>query len=101
MTERAKKRQGRTFCRKGRPLSLVQVNIGSRSGPNHDAALNRAWSIQADIIMIQEPWTALMDGKRKTKTHPRYDTFCPVEDWSEATTTSYPILRTGNPAGEQ
>lgn len=69
--------------KQGKLLTLVQNNIGYRSGPNHDAALNRAWEVKADIILIQEPWTEVINGSRKTKTHPRYDTFSLVEDWTE------------------
>ncbi|KAM4066734.1 endonuclease-reverse transcriptase domain-containing protein [Hirsutella rhossiliensis] len=34
-----------------------------------------------DIILLQEPWTGLKDGRCLTKTHPAYDTFSPVTDW--------------------
>lgn len=80
MTEHTSNQRSRP--KQGKLLTLIQNNIGYKSGANHDALLNRAWEAKADIILIQEPWTAIIDGKRKTKTHPRYDTFIPVENWS-------------------
>ncbi|XP_044720088.1 reverse transcriptase (RNA-dependent DNA polymerase) domain-containing protein [Hirsutella rhossiliensis] len=56
------------------------TNVG-KIPPAHDTALALADSERYDIILLQEPWTGLKDGRCLTKTHPAYDTFSPVTDW--------------------
>ncbi|KJZ68510.1 hypothetical protein HIM_12102 [Hirsutella minnesotensis 3608] len=36
---------------------------------------------QYDVVLLQEPWMGLKDGRCLTKTHPAYDTFSPINDW--------------------
>ncbi|XP_044715319.1 reverse transcriptase (RNA-dependent DNA polymerase) domain-containing protein [Hirsutella rhossiliensis] len=63
-----------------RALRVFQANVG-KIPPAHDTALALADSERYDIILLQEPWTGLKDGRCLTKTHPAYDTFSPVTDW--------------------
>ncbi|KAM4059867.1 endonuclease-reverse transcriptase domain-containing protein [Hirsutella rhossiliensis] len=63
-----------------RILRIFQANVG-KIPPAHDCALALADSEQYDIILLQEPWTGLKDGRCLTKTHQAYDTFSPVNDW--------------------
>ncbi|KAM4060907.1 endonuclease-reverse transcriptase domain-containing protein [Hirsutella rhossiliensis] len=63
-----------------RSLRVFQANVG-KIPPAHDTALALADSERYDIILLQEPWTGLKDGRCLTKTHPAYDTFSPVTDW--------------------
>lgn len=55
-------------------MKIVQANVG-RGGPAHDLLL----SFEADIILVQEPWTDI--AKQRTKTHPRYQLFSPTTRW--------------------
>ncbi|KAM4062495.1 endonuclease-reverse transcriptase domain-containing protein [Hirsutella rhossiliensis] len=63
-----------------RALRVFQANVG-KIPPAHDTALALADSERYDIILLQEPWTGLKDGRCLTKTHPAYDTFSPVTNW--------------------
>lgn len=55
-------------------MKIVQANVG-RGGPAHDLLL----SFEADIILVQEPWTDIT--KQRTKTLPRYQLFSPTTRW--------------------
>ncbi|KAG7402595.1 putative RNA-directed DNA polymerase from transposon X-element [Fusarium oxysporum f. sp. rapae] len=63
-----------------KPLRIFQANVG-KIPPAHDCALALADSERYDIVLLQEPWTAHIDTRSLTKTHPAYDTFTPVETW--------------------
>lgn len=63
-----------------RTLRVFQANVGKIPSA-HDCAVALADSERYDIILLQEPWTGLKDGRCLTKTHPAYDTFSPVESW--------------------
>lgn len=65
-----------------RPLRILQANVG-KGGASHDCALALADTGNYDIVLIQEPWTALRDGRCLTKTHTAYDTFSPVLIWED------------------
>ncbi|XP_044715282.1 endonuclease-reverse transcriptase domain-containing protein [Hirsutella rhossiliensis] len=62
-----------------RSLRVFQANVGKILRRMTPLAL--ADSERYDIILLQEPWTGLKDGRCLTKTHPAYDTFSPVTDW--------------------
>lgn len=54
--------------------------------PVYDCALALTDSERYDIILLQEPWTAIIKSRYLTKTHPAYDTFSPVDGWSNTST---------------
>ncbi|KAJ5987644.1 hypothetical protein N7522_011892 [Penicillium canescens] len=54
--------------------ALTAANVG-RGGPAHDLLL----SYEADVILVQEPWTDMT--RQLTKTHPRYQLFGPTTRW--------------------
>jgi ribonuclease HI len=66
-------------------LRVFQANIG-KSSPAHDCALALADTEQYDIVLLQEPWTAIIKDQCLTKTHPSYDTFSPVDHWTNTDT---------------
>ncbi|KJZ69944.1 hypothetical protein HIM_10667 [Hirsutella minnesotensis 3608] len=66
-------------------LRIFQANVGKIPAA-HDTALALADSERFDIVLLQEPWTGLKDGRCLTKTHPAYDTFSPVTDWDSRDT---------------
>lgn len=55
-------------------MKILQANVG-RGSPAHDLLL----TFEADIILVQEPWTDM--AKQLTKTHPRYQLFSPATRW--------------------
>ena len=44
-------------------------------------AIRMLWSEEYDIVLLQEPWTAIRNSRCLTKTHPAYDTYSPIDDW--------------------
>src|SRR4051794_21882442 len=66
-------------------LRIFQANVG-KIPPAHDTALALADSERFDLVLLQEPWTGLKDGRCLTKTHPAYDTFSPVTGWDSRDT---------------
>lgn len=68
-----------------RTLRVFQANVGKIPAA-HDTALTLADSERFDLVLLQEPWTGLKDGRCLTKTHPAYDTFSPVTDWDDRDT---------------
>ena len=61
----------------------------------HDAALSLAWEGGFDVILLQEPWAHLRNGKRLTKTHRGYTHFTPIEDWTEGIPRTMTYVRRG------
>lgn len=55
-------------------MRILQANVG-RGGPAHDLLL----SFEADVILVQEPWTDMTE--QLTKTHPRYQLISPATRW--------------------
>lgn len=55
---------------------FYQVNV-AKGGPNMDIAIQQAWEVGADIVMIQEPWTMCRNGTTITKSHPGYNSHIP------------------------
>ena len=75
--------QRRRSQRRGTPprrdLRIAWVNVGRRPGA-HEAALSLLWQEDIDVIQIQEPaWWA----ESRTKNHPGYDRFDPVDSWND------------------
>ncbi|KAL6412386.1 exonuclease-endonuclease-phosphatase family protein [Ilyonectria robusta] len=68
-------------------LRVFQANVG-KVPLAHDCALALADSERYDIVLLQEPWTAVLDYRCLTKTHPAYDTFSPVDAWDNTNTRS-------------
>ena len=66
-------------------IRIFQANVG-KIPPAHDCALALADSEQYDIVLLQEPWTEAKQGRCLTKTHPAYDTFSPVDSWTNTST---------------
>lgn len=62
-------------------MKVMHVNVG-HIGPAHDTCLNLAWEEAVDVVLIQDPWASLDNSRRKTKTHPGYNTFTPHDDWT-------------------
>ncbi|KAI0994347.1 hypothetical protein K3495_g13835, partial [Podosphaera aphanis] len=63
------------------PLKILSANVG-RGAAAHEIALNEAFSISADVILIQEPYIFKERARRITKRHPSYITFSPIDDWT-------------------
>ncbi|KAI1432027.1 Endonuclease/exonuclease/phosphatase [Xylaria sp. CBS 124048] len=63
-------------------FTIVQANV-QHSGPTHDTLLAIAHSAQADIILVQEPWTVTRRQRQMHKGHPAYKCFAPRGDWGE------------------
>ncbi|KAJ5385666.1 hypothetical protein N7509_008207 [Penicillium cosmopolitanum] len=70
--------------------ALTAANVG-RGGPAHDLLL----SYEADVILVQEPWTDMT--RQLTKTHPRYQLFGPTTRW-EARPRALTYVRRDLPA---
>ncbi|KJZ69554.1 hypothetical protein HIM_11047 [Hirsutella minnesotensis 3608] len=66
-------------------LRIFQANVGKIPAA-HDTALALADSERFDLVLLQEPWTGLKNGRCLTKTHPAYDTFSSVTDWDSRDT---------------
>ncbi|OAQ58652.1 reverse transcriptase [Purpureocillium lilacinum] len=66
-------------------IRVFQANVG-KIPPAHDCALALADAEQYDIVLLQEPWTEAKEGRCLTKTHPAYDTFSPVDSWTNNST---------------
>ena len=64
-------------------IKIFQANV-ARTPEAHDIALNLAHAEGSDLILLQEPWTTILDNKCLTKCHPAYDTYSPTEEWEEA-----------------
>lgn len=63
-------------------LRIFQANV-RHAGPCHDAALSIAFETNCDIVALQEPWIDTNQlCKRITKTHPQYQVFCPLTEWT-------------------
>lgn len=62
-----------------RDIQIVWANVARRS-PCHTALLQLAFKIKADVICVQEPFTA--PGNR-TSSHPGYTVLAPVESWGD------------------
>ena len=62
-------------------LCFFQINVGRR-GPTHDAALELASKCGADVVLIQEPWVSTDLTHRITKTHPSFQGFSPLPNWT-------------------
>ncbi|KID81211.1 Endonuclease/exonuclease/phosphatase [Metarhizium guizhouense ARSEF 977] len=71
--------------RRRQDLRIFQANVG-KSGPSHDCALALADAERFDLILLQEPWTDIKEGRCLTKTHPAYDVFSPVDYWDGPST---------------
>lgn len=63
-------------------MRVLQLNVG-HSGPAHDSCLSIAWEQKVDVVLVQDPWAALKDTRRITKTHPGYNTFTPTDNWEK------------------
>ena len=61
-------------------IRILQANVG-RGGPAHDILLHHAADNNYDIVLVQEPWTCVIRGKRATKSHRLYTTFTPSDNW--------------------
>ncbi|OAQ63773.1 endonuclease/reverse transcriptase [Purpureocillium lilacinum] len=66
-------------------IRVFQANVG-KIPPAHDCALALADAEQYDVVLLQEPWTEAKEGRCLTKTHPAYDTFSPVDSWTNSST---------------
>ncbi|KID81346.1 reverse transcriptase [Metarhizium guizhouense ARSEF 977] len=83
-TNRSMRRKQATPRRRQDPR-IFQANVG-KSGPSHDCALALADAERFDLILLQEPWTDVKDGRCLTKTHPAYDAFSSVDYWDGPST---------------
>ena len=63
-------------------LSILQVNVG-RGAPPHELALSIANDYFIDFILIQEPYVFTDHTQQITKVHPMYETFTPLDDWTD------------------
>ena len=48
-------------------LKFMSINVG-RGSATHDIALARAYELEIDVLLVQEPWWS-----ERTKTHPHFD----------------------------
>ena len=74
-----------TSPHRDKSLRIFQANVG-KNGPSHDCALALADAERFDLVLLQEPWTAVKDGRYLTKTHPAFDVFSPVDTWEDSST---------------
>lgn len=79
------KRRPHARQRGHRGLRIFQANVGKNSSA-HDCALALADTEKYDIVLLQEPWTAIRGERCLTKTHPSFDTFSPVDHWIDTNT---------------
>src|SRR3979409_1605229 len=64
-----------------REIRVFQANV-TKVGAYHDIALCLAFDHGFDVVLIQEPYCDLdQDGRRRTKTHPSYQTVNPTDNW--------------------
>ena len=54
-----------------RLLRFMSINVG-RGGQTQDIALSRAYELNLDVLLIQEPWWS-----ERTKSHPFFDCHIP------------------------
>ncbi|KAI1001738.1 hypothetical protein K3495_g6468 [Podosphaera aphanis] len=62
--------------------SVERANVTCTGVAAHEIALNEAYSVSADVILIQEPYILKERARRITKRHPSYITFSPIDDWT-------------------
>ena len=67
----------RTRQPRTRNLQVCWANTG-KGGPNHDTLLQVAYSEKMDVVCVQEPNAF---PPTKTKTHPGFDIYAPVDAW--------------------
>ena len=63
------------------PLTIIQANV-NKSALAHSLLLEHAYTQQADLILVQEPWIMPDRCRRITKWHPAYSTHAPIADWT-------------------
>ena len=62
-------------------IKLLSVNVG-RSSTAHTISLETAFRTNIDMLLLQEPYTSRDPTRRITCTHPSFECFTPVDDWS-------------------
>lgn len=67
--------------RRSTDLRIYQANV-NHSSPCHDSALSLAYNNNYDIIALQEPWVHPDLSKRRTKSHPNYQAYAPLSQWT-------------------
>lgn len=58
----------------------MQANVG-RGRISHNLALQLAHENNADVVLIQEPWTYRDLTSKQSVIHHSYDTFAPLSTW--------------------
>ena len=53
-----------------------------RSSSAHEIALQLAYNINADILLIQEPYIFRDLDRRITRNHPSFECYTPLDNWS-------------------
>src|SRR5437588_12478257 len=67
---------------RGRPLQILSANV-NKSGIAHATVLQRAFELDVDILLVQEPFTCWEDTRRITKSHPAFNAMAPSQDWTQ------------------
>ena len=62
-------------------IKILSINVG-RSSSAHQIALDTAFNIQIDFLLIQEPYIFRDVTRKITRNHPSFECFTPVDDWS-------------------
>ncbi|KAI1002024.1 hypothetical protein K3495_g6179 [Podosphaera aphanis] len=62
-------------------LKILSANVG-RSSVAHELALQFAFQIRADLLLVQEPCVAKDLTRKITWKHPSFECFTPADDWS-------------------
>lgn len=63
------------------PFNILSVNLG-RSSTAHEIALNIAFDLKVDVLLIQEPYIFRDISRRISKKHPAFECFSPTDHWS-------------------
>lgn len=72
----------RQAARRSKVLRISQASVANY-GPCHDIALALAERGRFDVVLLQEPFTAILDDKPVTKTHRAYRAYTPLA-WADA-----------------
>lgn len=62
------------------PIKILSINVG-RSSAAHEIALNVAFELSIDVLLVQEPYIFRDISRKITRKHPSFECFSPTDQW--------------------